>query len=78
MNQLLTVLDRAVYETPILQSRAPDATKKQHKIGQDRSGALNQLSSKFMLRRTADVIAKFLPPKRKPFLARCVNPSMAS
>ena len=56
-----------MYETPIVRSRAPDATRKEQKLGQERSEALNDLSAKFMLRRTSDVIAKFLPPKRTQF-----------
>jgi len=54
------------FETPILKSRTPEATKKDQRLGQERSEMLNKTSSKFMLRRTGDVIAKFLPPKRAP------------
>lgn len=51
------------FETPIVRSRQPEATKKDIEKGESRNEELRELTSKFILRRTADVLAKYLPPK---------------
>lgn len=51
------------FETPIVRSRQPEATKKDIDKGEARNEELRELTSKFILRRTADVLAKYLPPK---------------
>ena len=51
------------FETPIVRSRQPDATKKDIEKGESRNEDLRELMSKFILRRTGDVLAKYLPPK---------------
>lgn len=51
------------FETPIVRSRQPEATSKDIKKGESRGEELRELTSKFMLRRTADILAKYLPPK---------------
>ncbi|PKX93818.1 DEAD/DEAH box helicase [Aspergillus novofumigatus IBT 16806] len=51
------------FEGPIVKSRQPEATKKEIEKGEARNEELRELTSKFMLRRTADVLAKYLPPK---------------
>ncbi|KAJ5382281.1 SNF2-related protein [Penicillium concentricum] len=51
------------FETPIVRSRQPEATRKEIEKGESRSEELRELTSKFMLRRTADILAKYLPPK---------------
>ncbi|KAJ5991833.1 DNA repair and recombination protein [Penicillium sp. IBT 35674x] len=51
------------FETPIVRSRQPEATKKEIEKGESRSEELRELTSKFILRRTADILAKYLPPK---------------
>jgi DNA repair and recombination protein RAD54B len=56
------------FETPILQSRQPNATTKNMEKGEARSEELARLTSQFILRRTAEVIAKFLPPKTETVL----------
>ncbi|KAA8651567.1 hypothetical protein EYZ11_006541 [Aspergillus tanneri] len=51
------------FEGPIVRSRQPEATRKDIEKGEVRSDELRELTSKFMLRRTADILAKYLPPK---------------
>jgi DNA repair and recombination protein RAD54B len=51
------------FETPILQSRVPNATERNIEKGTARSEELARLTGQFILRRTSEVIAKFLPPK---------------
>lgn len=51
------------FETPIVRSRQPEATEKDLEKGEARNEELRELTSKFMLRRTADILAKYLPPK---------------
>ena len=51
------------FETPIVKSRQPDANKKDIEKGEARNEELARLTSQFMLRRTVDIIAKYLPPK---------------
>lgn len=51
------------FETPIVRSRQPEATRKDIEKGESRNEELRELTSKFILRRTADVLAKYLPPK---------------
>ncbi|KAK4985086.1 helicase [Elasticomyces elasticus] len=51
------------FETPILKSRQPDATAKDIEKGEARSKELTSITDKFILRRTADVLSKYLPPK---------------
>lgn len=51
------------FETPIVRSRQPEATKKDIEKGESRNEELRELTSKFILRRTADILAKYLPPK---------------
>ncbi|KAL4799091.1 SNF2 family N-terminal domain-containing protein [Aspergillus venezuelensis] len=51
------------FETPIVRSRQPEATEKDIEKGEARNGELRELTSKFMLRRTADILSKYLPPK---------------
>ncbi|PYI01777.1 putative dsDNA-dependent ATPase [Aspergillus sclerotiicarbonarius CBS 121057] len=51
------------FEGPIVKSRQPEATKKDIEKGDARNEELRELTSKFMLRRTADILAKYLPPK---------------
>lgn len=51
------------FETPIVRSRQPEATRKEIEKGESRGEELRELTSQFMLRRTADILAKYLPPK---------------
>lgn len=51
------------FEQPILKSQQPNALSKDIEKGAARAEELKDLTSRFILRRIADVIAKFLPPK---------------
>ncbi|KAG8728416.1 helicase, partial [Ceratobasidium sp. 423] len=52
-----------VYETPILKSRSPEASAKDIELGAARAAQLNELARSFVLRRTADILTNYLPPK---------------
>ncbi|KAF1348342.1 DNA repair and recombination protein RAD26 [Lizonia empirigonia] len=51
------------FEAPILRSRQPDASESELEKGEARWQELVILTSRFMIRRTADVLSKYLPPK---------------
>ncbi|KAH8698888.1 putative dsDNA-dependent ATPase [Talaromyces proteolyticus] len=51
------------FEGPIVRSRQPEATKKDIEKGESRSEELRELTSMFMLRRNAEILSKYLPPK---------------
>lgn len=51
------------FEKPIMKSRQPDASEEDIERGEMASDELNRSTSSFILRRTADIIADFLPPK---------------
>lgn len=51
------------FEGPIVRSRQPEATRKEIEKGEARNEELRNLTSMFMLRRTADILSKYLPPK---------------
>lgn len=56
------------FESPILKSRQPGATQKDIEKGEARGEELASMASQFILRRTTDVIAKYLPPKTETVL----------
>ncbi|EME85402.1 uncharacterized protein MYCFIDRAFT_213848 [Pseudocercospora fijiensis CIRAD86] len=51
------------FETPILKSRQPGASQSDLEKGEARSAQLADLTGKFILRRTAEILNKYLPPK---------------
>lgn len=51
------------FETPIVRSRQPDASKADLEKGDARWKELVSLTSQFIIRRTAEVLSKYLPPK---------------
>lgn len=51
------------FEGPIVKSRQPQALKKDIEKGEARGEELKELTSVFILRRTADILSKYLPPK---------------
>lgn len=51
------------FELPIMKSRQPEAMKKDIEKGRKRSEELSRLTKLFTLRRTADTLDKYLPPK---------------
>ncbi|XP_075069909.1 DNA repair and recombination protein RAD54B isoform X2 [Mixophyes fleayi] len=54
---------RKIYEEPIIRSRQPSATREEKELGEERASELARLTGLFILRRTQEVINKFLPPK---------------
>lgn len=54
---------RKNYEIPILQSRDADATDNEVKKGTERLNQLANIVSKFIIRRTNDILSKYLPCK---------------
>ena len=51
------------FEVPIVKSRQPGALGRDVEKGEARSEELASLTSKFILRRTADILSKYLPSK---------------
>jgi DNA repair and recombination protein RAD54B len=51
------------FETPIVRSRQPNALPKDIELGEVRSEELAETTSPFILRRTADILSNYLPPK---------------
>lgn len=51
------------FETPIVKSQEPGASKSTKDLGDARKASLTELTYKFVLRRTAKILAKYLPPK---------------
>ncbi|KNG44406.1 dna repair and recombination protein rad26 [Stemphylium lycopersici] len=51
------------FEVPIMRSRQPDASETELEKGEARWKELVSLTSQFMIRRTAEVLSKYLPPK---------------
>lgn len=58
-----------VYEQPIMLSRQPAATPAVKGLGHSRADELSKLTDSFILRRTQDTIAKYLPPKSEKLFA---------
>lgn len=54
---------KSQFETPINKGRQPNAHSKDVEKGEARSEELADLTSKFILRRTVDILAKYLPSK---------------
>lgn len=51
------------FEGPIVRSQQPEATMRDIEKGEARGEELRELTSMFILRRTADILSKYLPPK---------------
>nr|XP_020007320.1 DNA repair and recombination protein RAD54B [Castor canadensis] len=54
---------RKIYEEPIIMSREPSSSEEEKKLGERRAAELTCLTGLFILRRTQEVINKYLPPK---------------
>uniref|UniRef100_A0A665WF49 RAD54 homolog B n=1 Tax=Echeneis naucrates TaxID=173247 RepID=A0A665WF49_ECHNA len=52
---------RKVYEEPILRSRQPSCTERV--LGEERAAELSRLTGMFILRRTQEIINRYLPPR---------------
>lgn len=61
---------KKTYEVPILASQQPYASDWVFELGEQRAKELNDLTSSFILRRTQDVINKYLP-KKQEFVVFC-------
>ncbi|TKY89822.1 hypothetical protein EX895_001119 [Sporisorium graminicola] len=59
---------KAMFEEPILRSRAKHCSKQTKATGQARLNALMTITKDVILRRTADILSKFLPPKKEMVL----------
>lgn len=59
---------KSTFEEPILRSRAKHASKQTKAVGQARLAALMTITKDVILRRTADLLTKFLPPKKEMVL----------
>ncbi|KAE8160701.1 SNF2 family N-terminal domain-containing protein [Aspergillus tamarii] len=66
------------FEGPIVKSRQPEATRKDIEKGEARNEELRELTSQFMLRRTADILANYLPPKSEYILFCDPTPTQAN
>jgi DNA repair and recombination protein RAD54B len=51
------------FEAPIVRSRQPNAVTKDIELGEARGEELAETTSPFILRRTADILSNYLPPK---------------
>ncbi|XP_072316178.1 DNA repair and recombination protein RAD54B [Eucyclogobius newberryi] len=54
---------RKVYEEPILRSRQPSSSKEESVLGDERAAELSRLTGTFILRRTQEIINRYLPPR---------------
>ncbi|KAF8317932.1 hypothetical protein DL93DRAFT_2186416 [Clavulina sp. PMI_390] len=54
-----------MFEQPIMRSREPNCTNNEREEGIDRAEQLTELSRSFVLRRTADILSNYLPPKNE-------------
>lgn len=54
---------RKVYEEPILRSRQPSCTEEESVLGEERAAELSRLTGMFILRRTQEIINRYLPPR---------------
>ncbi|XP_014643547.1 PREDICTED: DNA repair and recombination protein RAD54B isoform X2 [Ceratotherium simum simum] len=54
---------RKIYEEPIIISRQPSASEEEKELGERRAAELTCLTGLFILRRTQEVVNKYLPPK---------------
>ncbi|KAJ9605977.1 helicase [Cladophialophora chaetospira] len=65
------------FEKPIMKSRQPGATAAEIERGQAASEELSRTTSPFILRRTADILSDFLPPKTEYVLFCNPTPAQA-
>uniref|UniRef100_A0A3Q1H4K0 RAD54 homolog B n=1 Tax=Anabas testudineus TaxID=64144 RepID=A0A3Q1H4K0_ANATE len=54
---------KKVYEEPILRSRQPSCTEEERLLGEERAAELSRLTGMFILRRTQEIINRYLPPR---------------
>lgn len=66
------------FEVPIVKSRQPEASKNEIEKGEARNGELASLTGKFILRRSADILSKYLPSKTEYVLLCRPTPAQIS
>ncbi len=66
------------FENPIVKSRQPNALEEDIELGESRSEELAKETSKFILRRTADLLSKYLPQKTEYVLFCNPTPTQAN
>jgi len=66
------------FDNPIGKSRQPGATEKELEKGEARSEELKEITASFILRRTADVLSKYLPMKTELVLMCKPTPAQAA
>lgn len=66
------------FEAPIVKSRQPEASKKDVEKGEARNEELVSLTGKFVLRRSADILSKYLPSKTEYVLLCRPTPAQIS
>ncbi|XP_066532072.1 DNA repair and recombination protein RAD54B [Hoplias malabaricus] len=54
---------RKIYEEPIIRSRQPACTEEERYMGEERAAELGRLTGVFTLRRTQDIINRYLPER---------------
>ncbi|KAM7383515.1 hypothetical protein PAMP_003161 [Pampus punctatissimus] len=54
---------RKVYEEPILRCRQPSCSEEERLLGEERAAELSRLTGMFILRRTQEIINRYLPPR---------------
>lgn len=59
---------KRTFENPILKSQQPGASAKDLEVGEARSEELANITGKFILRRTADILSQYLPQKTEQVL----------
>ncbi|ORX54329.1 hypothetical protein BCR36DRAFT_410865 [Piromyces finnis] len=59
---------RKVFEIPIVESRQPRCSKAAKILGEERSNELIRITGMFILRRTAEINSKYLPPKEETII----------
>lgn len=59
---------KRTFETPILKSQQPGASAKDLEVGEARGEELAEITGKFILRRTADILSQYLPQKTEHVL----------
>ncbi|XP_054637825.1 DNA repair and recombination protein RAD54B isoform X2 [Dunckerocampus dactyliophorus] len=58
-----TTAYRKVYEEPILRCRQPSCSERERSLGEERAAELSRLTGMFILRRTQEIINRYLPPR---------------
>lgn len=59
---------KRTFENPILKSQQPGASAKDLEVGEARSEELANITGRFILRRTADILSQYLPQKTEQVL----------